>query len=192
MKKMISAVLAGVMMLGLCACDKKEVSETTQSVTETTTAASEETTVESVDSSESSQSSDAVAVDLTGMSAGDIAENILKASKIKAGETVDSYAERFSIVPELSCDGDLYTLAWPEDKLTLFSVRQVQIKTDADKKIDEKSNVNIVVWIDDAELSTGVSDYIRDHGVSDAGSTYNTLEVDGIYQYTLDTPVVTE
>lgn len=189
MKKMISAVLAGVMMLGLCACDKKEVSETTQSVTETTV---EETTAESADVSESSQSSDAVAVDLTGMSAGDIAENILKASKIKAGETVDSYAERFSIVPELSCDGDLYTLTWPEDKLTLFSVRQVQIKTDADKKIDEKSNVNIIVWMDDADLSAGVSDYIRDHGVSDAGSTYNTLEVDGIYQYTLDTPVVTE
>jgi len=246
MKKIISAVLAGAVMLGLSACaggtgpvgtenvteevqSESEVAEeetattndevvVAESETETPSddvvvAESFTTPVEDVVVAESESNGNVVIkqsenvsadvstdtaarnimVDFTGKSAKDIAENIMSASKIQSGETIESYLSRFSITPNTSCDGNLWTLTWPEDKLTLFSVRQIQIKTTGDNNtIDEDCDVVTVVWIDDEDLCTEVSDYIREHDNLEPvkrPASYNYFEVDGLYQYTLQTPV---
>ena len=212
MKKMISAVLAGAVILSLSACtsntetvDTTEAAKEVQAVTETT---QEETVASSSENTESEQSetdltenetnteTGKILVDYTGMSVEDIAGNILKASKIKAGETIGSYSARFSITPEVSFEGNLCTLTWPEDKLTLFSIRQVQIMTNGgDNGIDEDCDVVVIAWFDDDVLCTDVSDYIRDHSDPENAkrpSSYSFFEADGIYQYTIETPVIVE
>jgi hypothetical protein len=250
MKKIISAALAGAVMLGLSACAGGTGSVGTDNVTEAvqsesvqsetvateaeTTAASNETVFESVDETVTAQSDDVavaeseavvaesesskavesetsetastenktnsasgdISINFAGKSAAEIAENILKASKIKSGETIESYTNRFSVAPKTSFEGNLWTITWAEDQLSLYSVRQIQILSKGnDNKIDEDCDVVIIVWIDDADLCAAVSDYIRDHSDGDSAkrpSTYSTLEADGIYQYTLTTPVTVE
>ena len=247
MKKIISCVLAGAVMLGLSACAGQtgtagadtrteavqSEAETTEEVTtetseESTAETSGETTVltsedptqnddtviaeseskvtvneESKPSATATETSKAtktdntnnkagdIIVDFTGKSAEVIAENILSAKQLKANETVESYAKRFSITPETSHVGNLWSFDWPEDKLTNFSIRTVQIRTKGEKfVIDDSCDVIITVWFDGSKLCNEVSNYIRDKKNSDKrSSNYNYIEVDGIYQYTLEAPV---
>lgn len=132
-----------------------------------------------------------IIVDFTGKSAEVIAENILSAKQLKANETVESYAKRFSITPETSHVGNLWSFDWPEDKLTNFSIRTVQIRTKGDNfVIDDSCDVIITVWFDSSELCNEVCNYIRDKKNNDKrSSNYNFFEADGIYQYTLEAPV---
>lgn len=247
MKKIISCVLAGAVMLGLSACAGQagtagadtsteavqSEAETTEEVTtetseESTAEISGETTVltsedptqnddtviaeseskvtvkeESKPSAAATETSKAtktdntnnkagdIIVDFTGKSAEAIAENILSAKQLKANETVESYAKRFSITPETSHVGNLWSFDWPENKLTNFSIRSVQIRTKGDNfVIDDSCDVIITVWFDGSELCNEVSNYIRDKKNNDKrSSNYNYFEADGIYQYTLEAPV---
>lgn len=247
MKKIISCVLAGAVMLGLTACagqagtagadtSTEAVQSETETTEEVTTETSEESTAETsgettvLTSEDPTQNDDTVIaeseskvtvneeskpsaaateiskatktdnannkaadiiVDFTGKSAEVIAENILSAKQLKANETVESYAKRFSITPETSHVGNLWSFDWPEDKLTNFSIRTVQIRTKGEKfVIDDSCDVIITVWFDGSKLCNEVSNYIRDKKNNDKrSSNYNYIEVDGIYQYTLEAPV---
>ena len=247
MKKIISCVLAGAVMLGLTACagqagtagadtSTEAVQSEAETTEEVTTETSEESTAETsgettvLTSEEPTQNDDTVIaeseskvtvneeskpsaaatetskatktdnannkaadiiVDFTGKSAEVIAENILSAKQLKANETVESYAKRFSITPETSHVGNLWSFDWPEDKLTNFSIRTVQIRTKGEKfVIDDSCDVIITVWFDGSKLCNEVSNYIRDKKNNDKrSSNYNYIEVDGIYQYTLEAPV---
>ena len=247
MKKIISCVLAGAVMLGLTACagqagtagadtSTEAVQSEAETTEEVTTDTSEESTAETsgettvLTSEEPTQNDDTVIaeseskvtvneeskpsaaatetskatktdnannkaadiiVDFTGKSAEVIAENILSAKQLKANETVESYAKRFSITPETSHVGNLWSFDWPEDKLTNFSIRTVQIRTKGEKfVIDDSCDVIITVWFDSSKLCNEVCNYIRDKKNNDKrSSNYNFFEADGIYQYTLEAPV---
>ena len=216
MKKIISCVLAGAVMLGLTACAGQagtagadtsteavqSEAETTEEVTtetseESTAETSGETTAAATETSKATKTDNTnnkagdIIVDFTGKSAEVIAENILSAKQLKANETVESYAKRFSITPETSHVGNLWSFDWPEDKLTNFSIRTVQIRTKGEKfVIDDSCDVIITVWFDGSELCNEVSNYIRDKKNNDKrSSNYNYFEADGIYQYTLEAPV---
>lgn len=247
MKKIISCVLVGAVMLGLTACagqagtagadtSTEAVQSEAETTEEVTTETSEESTAETsgettvLTSEDPTQNDDTVIaeseskvtvneetkpsavatetskatkndntnnkagdiiVDFTGKSAEVIAENILSAKQLKANETVESYAKRFSITPETSHVGNLWSFDWPEDKLTNFSIRTVQIRTKGEKfVIDDSCDVIITVWFDGSKLFNEVSNYIRDKKNNDKrSSNYNYIEVDGIYQYTLEAPV---
>lgn len=247
MKKIISCVLAGAVMLGLTACagqagtagadtSTEAVQSEAETTEEVTTDTSEESTAETsgettvLTSEDPTQNDDTVIaeseskvtvneetkpsaadtetskatkndntnnkagdiiVDFTGKSAEVIAENILSAKQLKANETVESYAKRFSITPETSHVGNLWSFDWPEDKLTNFSIRTVQIRTKGEKfVIDDSCDVIITVWFDSSKLCNEVCNYIRDKKNNDKrSSNYNFFEADGIYQYTLEAPV---
>ena len=75
--------------------------------------------------------------------------------------------------------------------MTNFSIRTVQIRTKGEKfVIDDSCDVIITVWFDGSKLCNEVSNYIRDKKNNDKrSSNYNYIEVDGIYQYTLEAPV---
>ena len=167
MKKIISCVLAGAVMLGLTACagqagtagadtSTEAVQSEAETTEEVTTETSEESTAETsgettvLTSEEPTQNDDTVIaeseskvtvneeskpsaaatetskatktdnannkaadiiVDFTGKSAEVIAENILSAKQLKANETVESYAKRFSITPEPRVENSLLMTA---------------------------------------------------------------------------------
>lgn len=207
MKKIISALLICAMMLSVNACARgprravaaevtKESQTKVETTTEGTTKAPEETSESSTASEpeSSDKASGDILVDYKGKSAKEISENILKASKIEKGETVESYAKRFSITPNSSKSGNTWIFTWPEDKLTLFSIREVQIKADSvNNTIDENCDVKIVAWFDDADLCAAVSDLITvlvndDHAKRPTTSYF--FDADGLYQYTIETPVI--
>ena len=198
MKKIISCVLAGAVMLGLSACaggtgtaGVDASTEAVQSESETTEEATAETSEESTSgettvlpSKDSADISDVVIaeseskktdkeetntsvsapedtktvktevtnangdiiVDLNGKGSEAIGKIILSAKQLKANETVESYAKRFSITPETSHVGNLWSFDWPESKLSNFSIRKVQIRTKGeDFVIDDTCDVIVVI-----------------------------------------------
>ena len=188
MKKIISTVLAGTIMLGLGACSKPaESSETTTVVTttttttEVTTTTTEETTTESTtEETEDEQSFDKlipsggeIFVDFSGMKSSEAAENILKAIRLRTNTTAESYANRFEVPPKYSYSKGVWTFDWGKKKPepnTFGTITITAGNDDGKIVLDEKSSISFKFYIEDYNLGHNtydrLADAIVDHGES--------------------------
>lgn len=181
MKKIISTIIAGAVILSLSACSGSSgqstasVSETTiATTTEATTTTTAETTTEETTTTETSESKPSfdemipsegeIAIDYTDMDSSEIAPNIMKIIRIRTDTTAESFAKRFSTPPAYSYSKGVWTFTWGKKALKNNTVGKLKIKAnkDGDKMVfDKDSNISFTVYIEDYEAGTRAYDKIR-------------------------------
>ena len=184
MKKIISTVLAGAVMLGLSACSgsskgDETVVETTMATTTTeatTTTTTEETTTESseedyYDESEENLSFDdlipsdgEIFIDFNDKYSVEITENVLKAVRLRTNTPVESYVNRFSVKPDYSYEDGIWSFYW-DDKPETNTFETLEIKAgNVDNKIvlDEKSYIYFKISLDNLNMGRWVRDQLKD------------------------------
>ena len=133
MKKIISLVMAGAIMLSLSSCSagskpSETVTETTQATTTkaTTTTTTEETTTEETTTESSAEpevnfddmipKEGEIFVDFKDKRYEDIADGMLKALWLRTGTNAADYAARFSKKPSYSYSNGVWTFDWTKKK----------------------------------------------------------------------------
>ena len=133
MKKIISLVMAGAVMLSLSSCSggskpSETVTETTVATTTkaTTTTTTEETTTEETTTESSAEpevnfddmipKEGEIFTDFKDKYYIDISDNILKAFWLRTGTTAADYAARFSKKPSYSYSNGVWTFDWAKKK----------------------------------------------------------------------------
>ena len=193
MKKVISTVLAGAVMLSLSACsanskttdtgDASGVETTAVTTTEVTTATTtEETTTESSDETvtkETTKSFDEmipsdgeVFVDFSGKFYTESAENIMKAIRIRTGCTAESYAKRFSVKPKYSYSKGVWTFTWGKNANdNTFQKITIKAKNDNNKIVlDDKSTISFVIYVENRDTGHAIHEEIGEQLSRDGDS----------------------
>ena len=181
MKKMISIILAGAVVLGVSACkgtsNASEVSQaattavtTTKATTTTTTeeTTTEETTTESSSETEKEKSFDElmpsegdVFIDFSGKSSTEITENILNAIRLRTGTTAGDYAKRFSTPPKYTYSKGVWSFDWGKNKPKTNTFGKITIKAGKeDNKIvlDQNSTIKFKFYVEDRDIGSLVYD----------------------------------
>lgn len=197
MKKIISTVLAGAVMLSLSACsgsskatDAGTSATTTRETTTkaTTTTTTEETTTESseedvIDESEDDESFDSmipsdgeIYIDLSGKPSYEISENVYNVLRLRTNTTIESYVNRFSVRPEYTYEDGVWYFEWGDEKPETNTFGTLEIRAgNEDGKIvlDQDSSIYLTLSFDDMKLAQRVYNIVsRDIGMDVESDEY--------------------
>lgn len=191
MKKIMSLVMAGAVMLSMSACSAgskpsdtsaASVTETTLGTTTeaTTTTTTEETTTEETTTESSAEpeinfdemipAEGEIFVDFKEKSYEEIAKNVLKALWLRTDTTANDYAARFSKKPAYSYSKGVWSFDWSKKKkkgkskqlYDTFGKIQIKANKDGDKIVlDEKSSISFIVYIKDLDTGRAVYNVIK-------------------------------
>ena len=137
MKKTISIVLAGAVLLSLSACSEvfETIDTSVPTITTRTTQATTTTTTTQATTTEITEeyvmfeqdeyksfdelipSDGEIFMDFEGKPSADIAENILKVTRIRTNTTIESYVKRFEIPPEYTYEDGVWSFYWDDENM---------------------------------------------------------------------------
>lgn len=196
MKKIVSTVLAGAVMLSLSACSgsskETETSATTAQTTTattteaTTTTTTEETTFETAEEyvmfeteeyksfDELIPSDGEIFMDFEGKPSVDIAENILNAIRIRTNTPIESYVNRFEIPPEYTYEDGVWSFYWDDENMpetNTFIVLEITAGNEDGKIVlDQDSSVHVKCYMMEEKRCGWVYDRIADEMQMDGES----------------------
>ena len=187
MKKIISTVLAGAVMLSLSACsevfetiDTSVPTVTTRTTTQTTTATTttQATTTETTEEyvmfeqdeyksfDELIPSDGEIFMDFEGKPSADIAENILKVLRIRTNTPIESYVKRFEIPPEYTYEDGVWSFYWDDENMpetNTFIILEITAGNEDGKIVlDQNSSVHVKCYMMDDERCGWVYERIAD------------------------------
>jgi hypothetical protein len=186
MKKFVSAALAGSMLLSLCSCASKGMSEGDFGIEESTLSESEESQLlvseesipvqndtavyESIDAetsqmvSESFAPSGKISIDLSKMSSDEIANDVLNILTVATNEPAADYAGRFESAPEVYFNYGTWEFVWTQTPSHWNTYDSIKITgTNEDDKIvlSETSKVSVTLFIEDPDKADEVYEKVK-------------------------------
>ena len=194
MKKLISTVIAGTVVLSLCACSKPaetsaSVAETTKATTTqvtTTTTTTEETTTEETEAyviyeeeewksfDELIPSDGEIFMDFLGKNSVEISDNILNATRIRTNTPVETYAKRFEIQPEYTYEDGVWSFYWDDENMpetnTFITLEIKAGNEDGKIVLDQDSSVYIVCYMMEEKRARFVYERLVDETQMDGES----------------------
>ena len=181
MKKFVSAALAGSMLLSLCSCASRGMSEGDFGIEESTLSESEESRPaeseiiqsDAYDSVvmetsqmvfESFAPSGKISIDLSKMSSDEIANDVLNILTVATNEPAADYAGRFESAPEVYFNYGTWEFVWAQTPSHWNTYDSIKITgTNEDDKIvlSETSKVSVTLFIEDPDKADEVYEKVK-------------------------------